>query len=393
MDMKKWGVRSHRSTSIAKEGQISLATPPPSAATPSETRRRAPLENETIFKKPSTLVGPSTHTDTVTQNSRSQAVGIRTTSVTASPETPRKNNSFRPPGYQTSCLSPSLEASPARKRKQTDLSDYEDNGVNGSDSELSSPLAIRKVSRVGSSKRSPALKKPKIKKLGATKSAFPKAGSTGKIRSGFQAKGSPASTPSTPPRTPVRRTKQHTPSAPSKPSNHTLALPSSPSSPSSPLTPFSTIRSPNKRRTALIAQHKIHQLNAIDEEFSKSEEMLAAKEREARVAGPSALPDRIRRMSLTPVPTVTEKQSNKSGVALGTVASLTPPVYSGAGGNGRGYGHSQWTRDRAEGDRHLSHSIDALLGADCEGEVGDGEYRVVNGVIVEVGGCELMGAT
>jgi hypothetical protein len=68
-----------------------------------------------------------------------------------------------------------------------------------------------------------------------------------------------------------------------------------------------------------------------------------------------------------------------------TVASLAPPVQSGAGNRVRGYGHSQWTRDRAKGDRHLSRNMDAMLGTDGEGEGGACEFRVVGGVVVEVG--------
>jgi hypothetical protein len=368
--MKKWRVRSHRNTSVPNDGQISLATPPPSAAIPSANKTKTPTDGTRFFEDLRTLVSPNTPGDAVTQNSRSQTAETRATSVTAPPETPRKNDRFGSPRSQTFCLSPHPEPSPSKKRKQTDLSDYEENAVDGSDSDPSSPLAVRRASNVISSKQSPAFKKSRVNKHTATKPITSKAKPPGKVGPTLQAKKKLSSTPSTPSRTRLRNPNPDTPKAPSKPTHHPLTLPSS------PLALFSTIRSPTKRRTALIAEQRIQQLNAIDQAFQRSEARLAAQEREARGTrnGSPALPDRMRRMSLTPVPkgkdTHESNNNGGGGAPVETVASLAPPVQSGAGNRVHGYGHSQWTRDRAKGDRHLSRNMDAMLGTDGEGEGG-----------------------
>jgi hypothetical protein len=377
--MKKWRVRSHRNTSTPNDGPISLATPPPSAAIPSANKTKMPTDGTKFFENLRTVVSSNTPEDAVTQNPRSQTAETRAPSVTVPPETPKKNSRFGSSISQTFCLSPHPEPSPSKKRKQTDLSDYEENAVDGSDSDPSSPLVVRRASKVISSKQSPASKKSRVDKRTATKLILPKAKPPGKAGPTLQAKKKLASTPSTPPRTPLRNPDPNTPKAPSKPTHHSLALPSSPPS---PLAPFSTIRSPTKRRTALIAEQRIQQLNAIDQAFHRSEVRLAAQEREARGTASPALPDRMRRMSLTPAPKGKDIQSNTGAIPLETVTSLAPPAPSDLA---RAYSHSLWTRDREKGDRHLSRNMDALLGADGEGEGGACEFRVVGGVVVEVG--------
>ncbi|KAF9696501.1 hypothetical protein EKO04_005381 [Ascochyta lentis] len=350
-----------------------LPTPSPSfASTPATCQVSEAAALLSKFKKPPLPVTTSGENDCsqiCTANSESSR---HTTTANLLPDKPlvsRRESSRASHISNISTLS--------RKRRVVDLSDDEQSMYSPSESSTSTErnMSASFLSFASKKSRLTTSKTPEPKDPLPPSASF--VDPMGNKRNGMVFKTVAQSIPMAPSRTPVANSKPSTTRTPTQASREKREV--------------FTI-SPGKRHAAMKAQQMIQKFSEADEEFHTEDQIFQAAARKVRMGGAATadLGQRLRSMSITPVP-----MSTPSNVRKNSTLPDSPTTSANTAARAK-TSHGIYTKNRPSTNRlingHLglrSRNINQLIGddsdKDSEEDLDISEFTYVNGIIIQAG--------